>query len=114
MDPLLRDRWSRAIGGMSHSSRALLVVLIAFSSPCAPLPPRTPGHGGRPSTWSAFEVKGPDRKGRYKARIGMLDDGELNLGTTRTSVEMDAAQFERFTALVAATRAARDAGPAPW
>jgi hypothetical protein len=29
-------------------------------------------------------------------------------------VEMDAAQFERFTALVAATRAARDAGPDRW
>ena len=61
-----------------------------------------------------FEVKGPDRKGRYKARIGMLDEGELNLGTTRTSVEMDEAEFQRFTALVAATRAARDAGPDPW
>jgi hypothetical protein len=61
-----------------------------------------------------FEVKGPDRKGRYKARIGMLDGDELNLGTTRTGVELDAAQFERFTALVAATRAARDAGPDAW
>ncbi len=61
-----------------------------------------------------FEVKGPDRKGRYTVRIGMLDGNELNLGTTRTSVDLDEAEFQRFTALVAATRAARDAGPDPW
>ena len=44
----------------------------------------------------------------------MLDGNELNLGTTRTSVDLDEAEFQRFTALVAATRAARDAGPDPW
>ena len=61
-----------------------------------------------------FEVKGPDRKGRYKVRIGMMDGDELHLGTTRTGLELDEAQFQRFTALVAAAKAARDAGPDPW
>ena len=61
-----------------------------------------------------FAVKGPDRKGNYKVRIGMLDGDELNLGTTRTQVELDETQFQRFSALVAAATAARDAGPDPW
>lgn len=61
-----------------------------------------------------FAIKGPDRKGRYKVRIGMLDGDALNLGTTRTGFELEEAQLERFNALVAATKAARDAGPDPW
>lgn len=63
-----------------------------------------------------FEVKGPDRKGRYKARIGTLDEGgqELKLGPMRTQLELDEAELERFTALVAAAKAARVAGPDPW
>ncbi|RKQ90412.1 hypothetical protein C8N24_0214 [Solirubrobacter pauli] len=61
-----------------------------------------------------FAVKGPDRKGTYKVRIGILDGEELKLGATRTQVELDAAQFERFERLVAAAKAARDAGPDPW
>jgi hypothetical protein len=61
-----------------------------------------------------FAVKGPDRNGRYKVRIGMLDGDELRLGPTRTQVELDEAQFERFNALVALAKAARDAGPDPW
>jgi hypothetical protein len=61
-----------------------------------------------------FAVKGPDRKGNYKARIGILDGEELKLGAARTQVELDEAQFQRFSGLVAAAKAARDAGPDPW
>lgn len=61
-----------------------------------------------------FAVKGPDRKGRYTVLIGMLDGDALRLGATRTKLELDEAQFQRFSALVAHAHAARDAGPAPW
>jgi hypothetical protein len=61
-----------------------------------------------------FAVKGPDRHGRYKARIGMLDGEELKYGTARTQVELDETQYQRFTQLVAAAKAARAAGPDPW
>ncbi|MDA0184535.1 hypothetical protein OJ997_29805 [Solirubrobacter phytolaccae] len=61
-----------------------------------------------------FAIKGPDRHGRYKVRIGMLDGDELRLGPTRTQFELEEAQLERFTALVELAKAARDAGPDPW
>ncbi|MCW3016442.1 MAG: hypothetical protein JWO02_3534 [Solirubrobacterales bacterium] len=61
-----------------------------------------------------FAVKGPDRHGRYKALIGTLDGDELHLGMSRTPVELDEAQFQRFSELVKLAHAARDAGPDPW
>jgi hypothetical protein len=61
-----------------------------------------------------FAVSGPDRKGRYKVRIGMMDGEELRMGTTRTQLELDEPQFQRFSALVTAAKAVRDAGPDPW
>jgi hypothetical protein len=63
-----------------------------------------------------FAIKGPDRKGRYKVLVGRLDgDREgLVLGATRTGFDLEPEQLERFEALVALTKAARDAGPAPW
>jgi hypothetical protein len=61
-----------------------------------------------------FAIKGPDRKGQYKVRIGRLKGDDLDLGGTRTGFDLEEAQLERFKALVAATKAARDAGPDPW
>lgn len=61
-----------------------------------------------------FAVKGPDRDGRYKVQIGMLRGDELHMGAGRTRLELDEAQFGRFSALVAAAHAARDAGPDKW
>jgi hypothetical protein len=61
-----------------------------------------------------FEVSGPDRKGRHKARIGRMENGELSPGSQRTRFELDEAEYRRFSALVEAAHAARDAGPEPW
>jgi hypothetical protein len=44
----------------------------------------------------------------------MMDGDEMHMGTTRTQLQLDEPQFQRFSALVAATKAARDAGPDPW
>ncbi|MDT4926347.1 MAG: hypothetical protein QOG01_4060 [Pseudonocardiales bacterium] len=63
---------------------------------------------------TCFAAKGPDRNGRYKAQIGLLRNGELHQGARRCQVEMDETQWLRFSALVAATHQARDAGPEPW
>jgi hypothetical protein len=61
-----------------------------------------------------FAVKGPDGDGRYKVQIGMMSKGELNLGAGRTRLKLDEEQFQRFSKLVAAAHAARDAGPERW
>jgi hypothetical protein len=62
----------------------------------------------------AFEAREPDRHGKVKVRIGLLHDGGLHLGAPRHGLTLDAAQFTRFKALVAAVKQAAAEGPEPW
>jgi hypothetical protein len=61
-----------------------------------------------------FAAKGPDRHGGYTVMIGLLREGEIHRGAGVTKLDLDAGQFARFEELVAAAKAARDAGPDAW
>lgn len=61
-----------------------------------------------------FAAREPDRDGRVDVRIGLLTDGELNLGSERTSLELDAVEWARFQAFVAEVKHVQAAGPEAW
>src|SRR5215203_4191369 len=96
MDPLFRDRWSRTIGGMSHSSPALLVVLIAFFVSLCAAPAAHVGTFDRDTTWAHTGLAASPADGSARwAALAMLPDGRF-LAAGRTPGGQ--AAVARFTA----------------
>lgn len=61
-----------------------------------------------------FAAREPDWQGRVKVQIGLLIDGELNLGAERTGLELEPAEWQRFQALVQQVKRVQAAGPEAW